>query len=397
MQFENEIPRETLSLSDLVKGSRQLQMLTPADDAEIAAFFDRAAMGSKFRLLMQRKPRFHDLFDQRGGVSRVFGMRDYDGKLIGTGALTSTPCFINGEPGRFGYMADLRIQTHDRSLKEEWRGLFGRILKYGPTSKEMGENGRMVAVIIETNHRAIRLLKESTHNGQRLFPLAPYSMVTIFKRLPWFRKKSVDFKAEHFAGKGEAGIHELESFLESVHKRQAFGQCFGAPHYELRRRLQVWENFSVQDFYVVRDRAGKIVASAALWNPNHCKQSVVEGPWWTGLFNIFARALRIPQFGRPMEILYLTHLSLSWDLSPEEREEVFGLLVSKLWPERRKRNAEAIAFCDFKEFSLAGGLRGYIKAPVKVGMYLVMPEEELATFDRNTLGKFPPSFELALV
>lgn len=98
-----------------------------------------------------------------------------------------------------------------------------------------------------------------------------------------------------------------------------------------------------------------------------------------------------------MEILYLTHLSLSWDLSAEQKEEVFGLLVSKLWPERRKRKAEAIAFCDFKEFPVSGGLHGYIKAPVKVGMYLVMPDAEAKTFDRNTLGKFPPAFELALV
>lgn len=393
MQIDIEALRD-LELHDLTKALPHASPLYPKHDSEILDFFDQAGMGGKVRLLMQRKPRFHDLFDQRGGVSRVLGMRDSEGRLVGTGSLTSTPCFIGGEPGAFGYMSDLRIQTRDRAVRAEWRELFARILQYGPLVRELRPNGRLVCVIIESNARAIKVLKESTHNGQRLVPVAPYSMVTLLKRLP-FRRKFVS--AAYTIQQGGVSVEELEVFLHSVHKDQAFGQCFGAPHFELRRRLGVWKNFSLDDFFVVRDRAGRIVAATALWNPNHCKQSVVEGPWWTAVYNWIARPFGLPQFGKPLEISYFTHLTFSWDLDMDQRRHIFAALVDHVWPEKKKRGAEGLAFCDFKDYALSPALKGFVKAPVHVGMYLAMPESDVAGFDKVSLGKFPPAFELALV
>ncbi|MBX3022047.1 MAG: hypothetical protein KF799_10255 [Bdellovibrionales bacterium] len=393
MHIDTERPHASaLELHDLAKASPQTVALNRAHDAEILQFFDNAGMGGKIRLLMRRRPHFWDLFDQRGGVSRALGMRDYEGRLIGTGSLTSTPCFIAGQEGRFGYMSDLRIQTRDKSLRLVWRDLFARILQYGPTLKELGERGRLLCVIIESNARAIKVLKESVHNGQRLVNIAPYAMITLFKRLPRPRRRSTEFSVSQ-----QTSVEELETFLDSVQRPQAFGQCFLGPHFELRRRLKEWVGFSLGDFYVVRDCSGRMVGCTGLWNPNHCKQSVIEGPWWTRIYNMFAHALRLPRFGRPLEIVYLTHLSFAWDLSAEQKAEAMAQLMDALWPEKRKRRAEGLAFCDFKEFSLAGQLKGYLKVPVHVGLYTVMPEKEVAGFDRNSLGLFPPAFELALV
>lgn len=391
-EIDKQIPR-ALELRDVIYGLPHLTILGPQDDAEISRFFDQAAMGGRsLRLLMQRRPRFHALLEHRGGTSRVLGLRDHEGRLVGTGAFTSTTCFIDRKPGHFVYMADLRIQCKDKDIRREWRECFGRLLKDIPRTRDAGENARLICVIIETNAKAIRVLKENSHNGQRLVQLAPYAMITLFKRL---RLRPV--KCRRFFAEQGATLEELESFLDSVHREQAFGQCFAAPHYELRRRLKEWKGLSLNDFYVVRDSAGRIVATTALWNPNHCKQSVIEGPWWTKLYNGIARPLGLPQFGQPLKIVYMTHLSFAWHLTPEQRQRVFEVLVERVWPEKKKRKAHGLAFCDFSEFTLTGAVKAYVKVPVKVGMYIAVPEEEAAKFNRDTLGKFPPAFELALV
>ncbi len=391
-----EPTRGKTKLFDFLKEAPHIVALSKDDDAEVLQFFDQAGMsGGGFRLLMQRKPRFFDLFEHRGGISRAVGLRDDNGRLVGSGALTSTPCFIDGKPGNFVYLADLRVQDRDPALVREWREWFGKVMKAAPQLEEGGENGHMVCGIIETNDRARRVLEERVHNGQKLLRIAPYAMVTMLARRPsWFglRKKKTEFVCER-----GGTVQELESFLDSVHREQAFGQCFGAPHFELRRRLQTWKGFSIEDFFAVRDSRGKIVATTALWNPNQCKQTVVEGPAWTKGFNFIAGKLAWPKFGEPLEIIYLTHMAFAWHLSLDEKREILALMMEMIWPEKKRRKAHAIAFCDFKESSLKPALQSFIKADVDVGMYLVLPETEVKSFDPASLGRFPPAFEMALV
>jgi len=155
-------------LFDFLKGAPHIVPLSEDEDAEILKFFDQTGMsGGGFRLLMQRKPKFFDLFKHRGGISRAVGLRDDNGRLVGTGAITTTPCFIDSKPGNFVYLADLRVQTRDAALVREWRDWFGKVMKEAGHIEEAGENGRMVCAIIETNARARRVLEERVHRVWR--------------------------------------------------------------------------------------------------------------------------------------------------------------------------------------------------------------------------------------
>lgn len=392
MQQDLERPTTAFDLRKLLARFPHMSIVTEGADAEILAFFDQAGMtGKTFSLLMQRKPRYFDLFRMRGGESRVIGAREDDGKLVGIGAMTSTPCWIGGRPGHFVYLADLRIKTGNRAIRNEWRDVFGAMIADAPKTAEAGENARIACVIIEGNEKARRVLENKDYNGHRLHRLASYSMITLLGRMPWRRRARSDaFRVER-----GAALAELETFLADAHREQAFGQAFGAPHFELRRRLATWPEFALADFRIVRDRAGRIVAATAPWNPNSCKQSVVKGPWWTCMWNFAAKTLGWPQFGKPLEVLYCTHLTFAPSLSASERREAFALLVDDVWPEKRRRRAHGLAFCQFAEYELASGLRGYVKVPVPVGMYTAVPSG--AEFDASALGRFPPAFELALV
>lgn len=385
-------PQSTISLAEILKDSPHIRVLDESEDGEILRFFDHAGMqGGAFRLLMQRKPRFHDLFEHRGGVSRIAGMRDSDNHLVGTGAFTATPCYINGRPGKFVYLADLRVQTRDHALRQEWKEWFGKVMHQARRVNELAGNSYMACAIIDTNAKARHVLESKSYHGQRMTRLASYSMVNLLSRWPRIPSRATAYQIER-----GATLEEMEIFLESVHSRQAFGHMFSTPHYELRRRLNAWKGLSLNDFFVARNAQGKIVATTALWKPQ-CKQTVIEGPRWTNIYNSIARKAGWPEFGQPLEILYMTHLTFSRDLSPAQKRIAFGQLVDAIWPEKRIRRAHSIAFCDFHASPLTPGLRGYLKANVKVGLYLLLPESEVAHFDPATLGEFPPAFEMALV
>lgn len=378
--------------------AKYICQLTESDDAEILGFFDRVGMsGRGFTLLMRRHPHFFDLLRHRGGCSVISGLRDKSGQLVGTGTMTSTPSFVNGKSANTVYLCDLRVDCPDRDVAKTWKEGLAKMLSEGTQIRELGENPHLVTVIIEGNERARKVLEDRSYGGKRLFCLAKYSMITLLFRKPFFRRNK-----RHFTIENNPPLGETEAFLHSVHSKQAFGARFDAPFFELRRRLKIWENFSMSDFYVARDgtnpdQRGKIIASAALWNPNHCKQTVVLGPWWTTPYNWIARALNLPEFGKPIEIVYLTHLSFSWDLTQEQKLQAFKDIVSAVSPEIKKRKAHGLAFCDFKEFSLAPAVDDYLISKVPVKMYQVIPESEIESFDRTTLGNFPPAFEMALV
>lgn len=393
MQQEIEDPIQPLSFQQMTAGKKFIHRLDESHDSEILQFFNRVGTAKgRFRLLMKRAPRYFDLLRHRGGQFVAFALRDRLGHLAGTGTASSTPAYINSQIGHCVYMCDLRIDCRDREVAQEWKQTFGLFLRDARRLPEMGERAKFITAVIEGNERARRVVEDQSYAGQRLVTLAPYSMVTLLFKKPWARKKTIAFRVEKVSD-----FQELEIFLHSVHCEQALGNCFAAPQYELRRRLQEWKNFSLEDFLVVRDEHGKIIAATALWNPNHCKQTIVEGPGWTKAFNFFARLLSLPQFGLPLEIVYFTHLSFSWDLSLEQKQIILGQLVDAAWPEKRKRKAHALAFADFKEFSLLPGVKNYLKAEVPVKMYISVPDEERESFQRESLGRFPPAFEIALV
>lgn len=395
MQLETE-RKPVPALRDLITSEfPNICELKRSDDREILQFFDHCGMGGGgFKLQMKRAPYFWNLFDHRGGETTVLGLRGADGALIGTGAMTATDCYIGGRPGRNMYMADLRIMCPDHLIRKQWKQMFAKIMEAGPRLQEANGNGYLSCVIIETNAKALKALKEKVHNGQKLVRLTSYSMITLFRRWPW-RRKVTD---KRFVVERGGNADEIENFLGSVAREQAFGMPFGAPHFELRRRLKTWVGLSINDFFSVRDgETGKIVATTALWNPNPCKQTVVEGPWWTKPFNWIARMVNFPEFGKPLQIQYLTHLHFAWELSEADRRKVFSILVDHVWPEKSKRGAQGMAYCDFTDYTLRPAVKGFGKAAVHVGMYIILPQELAETFDRSTLGKFPPAFELAMV
>lgn len=393
MPQEIEDPIQPLSFQQMTVGKKFIHRLDESHDSEILQFFNRVGMAKgRFRLLMKRAPHYFDLLRHRGGRYVAFALRDRAGHLAGTGTASSTAAYVGSQIGHCVYMCDLRIDCRDREVAQEWKQTFGLFLRDARRLPEIGERAKFITAVIEGNERARRVVEDQSYAGQRLVTLTPYSMVTLLFKKPWARTKTTPFRVER-----GAHLQELEIFLHSVHREQAFGNCFAAPHYELQRRLRDWKNFSLQDFLVVRNNRGQIVAATALWNPNHCKQTIVEGPGWTKAFNFFSRWLSLPQFGLPLEIVYFTHLSFSWDLSLEQKQIILGQLVDVAWSEKRKRKAHALAFADFKEFSLLPGVKNYLKAEVPVKMYISVPEEERESFQRESLGRFPPAFEIALV
>lgn len=373
--------------------AKYISELTNADDAEIRRFFDSVGMSDGgFTLLMKRNPSYFELLRHRGGFSTVSGLRDKSGKLVGTGTMTSTPSFVGGLPANTVYLCDLRVDCPDREVAKTWKEGLGRMLREGAGLHGHGDNPYMITVIIEGNERARKLLEEKSHGGKKLFSLAKYSMITLFFRKPFFHLKKTKFKVEN-----NPSVEETEAFLHAVHSKQAFGARFDAPFFELRRRLKTWKGFSMKDFYIVRNEEGQIMASTALWNPSHCKQTVIMGPLWTKPYNWIARVFNFPEFGKPVEIIYLTHLSFSWNLSEEKKLQAFRELLIAIWPEKRRRKAHGLAFCDFKEYSIASAADEFFVARVPIKMYLVVPETDADSFDRKSLGKFPPAFEMALV
>ncbi|MBM4354163.1 MAG: hypothetical protein FJ109_10270 [Deltaproteobacteria bacterium] len=128
----------------------------PEDEAELRALLHRTPLPGPIRLSMRKEPDFFAAMAVEGERTDVLVAEDVsDGRLVGVGARSEKPCFVNGadEPVTVGYLSNLRIEA-------PYRG--GKILKAGYQQMERmhreGSARVYTTTILEGNIPAIKAL-----------------------------------------------------------------------------------------------------------------------------------------------------------------------------------------------------------------------------------------------
>jgi hypothetical protein len=299
-----------------------VRLASAADDEEIRRLLREHALPGDVALTFEREPDTAIAAAIEGDLHQtiVAGDRE-DGRIAGIASRSERNVFLNGRPGRLGYLGQLRTPLRGRRAGT----LLGEGFAFCRTLHELGDVAAYLTAVVFDNHAAHRLLC-----GLRS-PAAPRFVRTgglVTLAIPSARRKRcVPPGLEIRPGSVEL-LPDIVSCLERNGRRYQFTPRWTVEDLLSARRTR---GLDARDF-LVAIAGGRVTGCAAIWDQRGFKQVIVRGysrrlARWRGVVNLAAPWVgmpALPAVGQPLEFVYLSHVAVDND-----RPDVIAALVSQ--------------------------------------------------------------------
>lgn len=288
----------------------RLRLAVPGDNLSLCELFRTLDMDAELRLTEERDPNFFALHALHLGNAYTVVLEDTSAdsptpRIVGCCSVVVREAWLSGRRIRIGYACDLRVLPGWRKAR-----VFPlAVQKFTRYLEEREGIQAIYCAMMRDNIRAkgARLLAKG-----KLF--TPYNMVNI--QITGKTKPP----GKTVVRATEKDIPELAAFLAQKSQARTFGYLLDEQ--VLRTRLALWPDFNIENFFIIRNANGAIIATAAPYDTeNNVRRSRVTG--YAGrmvplrkLYNAEAR-LRgftpLPKEGECFHYVSLTHLEIEND------------------------------------------------------------------------------------
>jgi hypothetical protein len=280
----------------------QFRLADPSHEPQLRALLRQDDMPGWVRLRFEREPDYFHAAATQGGFHQTIVALDGD-TVVGTGSRAIRELWIDGTPQHFGYLGGLRSRP-------EARGHTGLARGYA-FLKRLHDDGLTrgyLTTVIDANS-TVRELLTSGRAG-----LPNYRDLGVFHTYSLAARRRTDRLRGSYIAVGRAAAEEwpeIVAFLaEHAPRRQFFPvvrtEDLGTP---------LWRGLRATDFFVARDRDGRVLGTLASWDQSSFKQTRVTGyPAWLRatrpLVNVGLRAAGLPRLPRAGALLQTRFLCL---------------------------------------------------------------------------------------
>jgi hypothetical protein len=367
----------------------QLIRATEADSDRLKEFFRHRLLPGPIDFSIERRGSFFAHYRLQSEDFETLLLIDDHGELAGLATLLFRTGLVNGEKQTWGVACDLRIapsrkavvQWAQHFLPELERLTAARGCRYVFSAMQLYDNQAYNALVRPQPERRAM---------PRYYQVTKFRLMCLHGRVPFAPRPlaTIDLKP--------ADLNDLEELCAFLAAR-ALKKPVALLHEPERflKRLSRWPGLELSDFRLARDRRGKLLGCAALWDGRdvqafvpqtykglaHTAHQSLNFAAWLGL----ARPTAQPLETMPMR--YLTHLA-------SESADVFHSLVHEAFT--RLENNEFLAYGHFRGSYATLPPRGWIATSLPFGLFLVLPPTETAP---NWLlpgpQTMPPEFEVA--
>lgn len=333
---------------------------TPDDNATILELYRRLSMqGGVFNITFVKDPDYFRFLRYEGPEHHVLLVENSDGVAEGMATLVMRPSYVGDQVEWVGHWSDLRfIRGRDRRSTFDWKVFMAAICDHGHEVEGWHGCKHWLGSFVMANERA-RAAFTAQETPFDLTPVANYQMVNLLAHRPFGRGKLRQLKQAvpdlHVRVARTEDIGRLRAFLNTQNRERALGYVFDGEHDELTRRLQSWDDFSIESFYLASDANGKLVGCLAPWDLSPGRRIVVDDfPTTMKVAAGLARGLgkSVPQPGEELRILYLTTQEIDHTLAPAGRRAVFAALLEALYADPRVADYHMVAMTDYDRESM---------------------------------------------
>lgn len=326
-------------------------------------------------------------------------------KICGYGVISVRDYYILGERHRAGYLSDLRVSPQaSREAKHQWKESVNDLFSNVGEIEEFKDVSYFYAAVFDKNIKALKLF--NNEKFPLIFnPLLKYQAISILGRKPIQflkpQKASNNFIIARGTKEDELALKE---FLYQQNIKKLWGEYYEAEANdkdEWARRKSCWNNFNVEDFFIGKNKDGKIVFTTLPWAPQKTRKLVVEeiDRFYIVLGKLFKlvgkKALTKHS---PLSNYYLTHFEISHDLSYEQKKEIFTNFLNQLYKTNFWRQYHSVIFCDYYDEAVNQVLNDYIVIKTKASLYQILPKKNQEKIIKDSGDKVPQmTFEAAIV
>lgn len=278
----------------------EFAIATPADDPDIRRLLRENPMPGQIALTFEREPDYFadaDLpeIEKQTIIGRVAG------RAVCVGNCSVRQRFVNGKASRVGYLGGLRLDSRVA-------GRFDILRRGYEFFRELQADNPAdyYFTSIAADNLPARKFLERGLPGMPTYEFVSEFVTLLLPVKP--RAQSPKPLEAEIADSAEA-----LSFLEEQNRQHQFAECWTARDLVALSGL----GLSRERFYCVRN-AGRICASAAIWDQRTFKQTVIQGySSWLAMarpaLNCFARVMGappLPRVGATLAQAFVSHLAV---------------------------------------------------------------------------------------
>lgn len=299
-----------------------IRLAEAVDDIEIRRLLREQALPGDVTLTLEREPDSGIAAGIEGDVHQTMIAREcVSGHIAGIASRAERPVFINGQATRVGYLGQLRTTVRGHRVAT----LLDEGFTFCRGLHAQGSVDAYLTAIVEDNHAARRVLCALRSAAAPSFGRVGTLNTLLIPRGRRRRRRS-RINGVDIRGGSIDLIDDIAACLNRNGRRHQFAPVWTAEDLLSTSRTP---GLAPHDFLVATHGA-RVVGCAAVWDQRSFKQVVVRGysrqlTRWRPLVNLAAPLLgapALPENGRPLEFVYLSHVAID-----DDRPEVLSALT----------------------------------------------------------------------
>jgi hypothetical protein len=293
------------------------------DDGDIRRLLREHALPGDVVLTFEREPDSRIAAAIEGYAHQTMVARERKGgRILGIASRAERDVFLNGQPGRLGYLGQLRADLRGHRVG----ALLDEGFAFCRTLHEQGNVAAYLTSIVEDNHAARRLVCGLGSAAAPRFVRAG-SLVTL--AMPRARRRAIGGAPGIEIRRGSVELlPDIVACLDRNGRRYQFTPRWTADDLLSPRRTPGLEP---RDF-LVAIAGGRVAGCAATWDQRGFKQVIVQNysqrlARWRRVVNLagpWVGVPALPAVGRPLQFVYLSHVAVD-----DDRPDVTAALVAE--------------------------------------------------------------------
>lgn len=294
------------------------------DAPEILEILEDEPFNGKISLMYTRRPDPLVSYRLEGDEAIIAVCHDLQKrKIAGFGVCSLRKAYLNGKIEKIGYLTGLRVRS-------EYRKSF-RIIPQGyefMLQRCQGKGAKLLyTTILEENTVVQRMLEKKRNFMPQYTPLCGYEVFTCVGSMGrWGEKRQKEFSFR------QATLPDVPAMVQLLNEHGKEHNFY--PVVNSAMLTGALPGLTLEDFYLLNDAQGKILACGALWDQRCYKQYIVKG--YAGSIKILARISRtlaftglpvpvMPREGEAVKLKMVSFLGMA-----KQNPEIFAIFFSKL-------------------------------------------------------------------
>lgn len=312
----------------------KFSLASSSDSAQILELFEAMDFSGDISVLFTRRPNPYDSLMSEGEEAIIPIVRDTkDGTICAMGCCIIRKAFINGEVRNIGYLTGLKIREEYKSILYMFKNVYKFL--YENTKEKVDI---YYTTILEDNKNAQKLL-EKKRKGMPVYKYeGDYTVYCFSKSAYNLKVKDRNLKEYKFEASNKETVKEF--YNNNLDKYN-----FSSIDIDLYCLTD-------DDFFILRNKDGDIIAACALWNQKSYKQYIITN--YSGIFKYISKIstkwLGYPSF--PKKNVPINYASISLFFIKDMDLEIAEYFLRKVTEHDNKYDILMLGFFETHPFTI---------------------------------------------